>query len=35
MLDQMAAMEIRVMRRRGGGIREMARELRCSRNTMR
>ena len=28
-------MEIRVMARRGVGIREMARELGCSRNTVR
>ena len=35
MLDQMAVMEIRVMRRRGSGIREIARELGCSRNTVR
>lgn len=35
MLDPMAAMEIRVMKRRGMGIREIAREMGCSRNTVR
>ena len=35
MLTQEEAVEIKVLMRRGAGIREMARELRCSRNTVR
>ena len=35
MLTKEHAVEIRVMARRGIGIREMARELGCSRNTVR
>jgi len=35
MLTQEEAVEIKVLMRRGAGIREMARELRCSRNTIR
>src|SRR4051812_43790257 len=34
MLTQEQAVEIRVMARRGMGIRQIARELRCSRNTV-
>ena len=34
MLTQEQAVEIRVMARRGMGIREIARELGCSRNTV-
>ncbi len=35
MLTQEQAVEIKVLMRRGAGIREMARELGCSRNTIR
>jgi transposase len=35
MLTQEEAVEIKVLMRRGAGIREMARELGCSRNTIR
>ena len=35
MLTQEQAVEIRVMARRGEGIREIARQLGCSRNTVR
>ena len=35
MLTQEQAVEMRVMARRGVGIRELARELGCSRNTVR
>jgi transposase len=35
MLTQEQAVEIRVMARRGGGVREIARQLGCSRNTVR
>ncbi|WP_143161135.1 helix-turn-helix domain-containing protein, partial [Pollutimonas bauzanensis] len=35
MLTQEQAVEIKVLMRHGAGIREMARELGCSRNTIR